>query len=338
MKFSLIICTYLRPVPLLQLLKSVRVQSLRPDEIIIVDGSKDHETAKAFEQNDLFIGEFKNSIHYFLVDSQHRGLCKQRNFAISKLSVDSEIVCFLDDDTVLEADYFKELLDSFAVDSSIVGVGGVDINSNTWKPLKPNKSYNPKRYYVLDGYVYKEGLRNVLRNYMGLQSNLAAGKMPEFSHGRSCSFPLNNKTYEVDLLIGMSMAFRKRVLDEIGFSTYFEGYGLYEDADFSIRALAFGKNVVNTKAQLSHFHHPNGRPNQYQYGKMVVRNGWYVWRVKNPNPNWEARLKWNAITVLLLLIRFGNVISTEERKAAFTEAVGRAVGCCTLLWNKPKLL
>jgi hypothetical protein len=30
-------------------------------------------------------------------------------------------------------------------------------------------------------------------------------------HGKTCGFPLNNKTYEVDLLIGMSFAFRKEL-------------------------------------------------------------------------------------------------------------------------------
>jgi GT2 family glycosyltransferase len=65
--------------------------------------------------------------------------------------------------------------------------------------------------------------------------------MPNYSTWEDLWFPLNNKTYEVDLLIGMSFAFRKEVFNSIQFSTYFEGYGLYEDADFSIRVLQFGK-------------------------------------------------------------------------------------------------
>ncbi len=41
MTFSLVICTYMRPVVLLKLLKSVKSQSLYPDEILIIDGSPD---------------------------------------------------------------------------------------------------------------------------------------------------------------------------------------------------------------------------------------------------------------------------------------------------------
>jgi GT2 family glycosyltransferase len=88
------------------------------------------------------------------------------------------------------------------------------------------------------------------------------------------------------------------------FSTYFEGYGLYEDADFTLRLSKIGKLYVNTNAQLGHFHDASGRPNKFLYGKMVVRNGWFVWRVKYPNPSFMARIKWNAIVLLLTFIRF----------------------------------
>jgi GT2 family glycosyltransferase len=161
--------------------------------------------------------------------------------------------------------------------------------------------------------------------------------MPEYSHGRTCGFPLNGKIYEVDLLTGMSFAFRKKVFDSLRFSNYFDGYSLYEDSDFSIRALSFGKNVINTKLQLQHFHHPSGRPNQYKYGKMVVRNGWYVWRTKNPKPLLVDTIKWHSITILLILIRFSNTFTTNKRKEAFTEATGRTVGWLSLWVNKPKV-
>jgi GT2 family glycosyltransferase len=170
---------------------------------------------------------------------------------------------------------------------------------------------------------------------LGLQSDLRPGKMPDYSHGRTCGFPLNDKIYKVDLLIGMSFAFRKIVYENINFSTYFEGYSLYEDADFSIRALQYGENVINTKVKLCHNHDLAGRPNQYKYGKMVVRNGWYVWRVKNPNPKLAHKFKWNSITLLLILIRFSNVITTSKPKTALKEAIGRTIGLLSLLIKKP---
>lgn len=310
----------MRPESLLQLLESVRKQTLYPDEILIVDGSTNTETELVLKGN-----SFSN-LHYFAVPPEHRGLTKQRNYGIERVDHAMEVVCFLDDDTILEPDYFEETIRTFETHPGISGVGGVAVNENSWTLAEPNKKYNPHRYYQWEGFVYKEGQRNLVRNYLGLQSNLGPGRMPDYSHAKTCGFPLNGKTYEVDLLMGMSFAFRKKVVDAIRFSSYFEGYGLYEDADFSIRALQFGKNAINTKARLSHFHHPSGRPNQYRYGKMVVRNGWYIWRVKNPKPSFNAKFKWHSITILLTIIRFSNIFTTKNRKQALTEACGRMMG------------
>ncbi|OXB20830.1 glycosyl transferase family 2 [Flavobacterium tructae] len=331
MRFSLIVCTYMRADSLLMLLKSVQKQNLYPNEILIIDGSTNKETKVILEEN-----KFDN-VKYFLVSDENRGLTKQRNFGISNLSTNSEVVCFLDDDTVLEPNYFSEIIKTFQANFDVAGVGGVSINDNKWKFQDSNFFYNKKKYYLFEGFFYKEGTRNVVRNYLGLGFPLGSGKMPNFSHGRTSGFPITGKLYEVDLLIGMSMAFRRDVVDHIKFSKFFEGYGLYEDADFSLRALEFGKNAINTKAQLSHFHAPSGRPNQYRYGKMVVRNGWYVWRVKNSDPIFKDRLKWNLITALLILIRFANVITEQKKKAALTEALGRSIGFLGLLINKPKV-
>ncbi len=320
----------MRPQSVLQLLQSVQEQTLYPDEILIIDGSINRETELVLKEN-----QFQH-LHYFAVPIEHRGLTKQRNYGIERVGITMEVVCFLDDDTVLEKKYFEEIIKTFNENQDVSGVGGVAINENSWIEVEPQKIYDSRRFCLWEGFVYKEGQRNVVRNYLGLQSNLGPGRMPDYSHGKTCGFPLNGKTYEVDLLIGMSFAFRKKVVDFIRFSSYFEGYGLYEDADFSIRALQFGKNVINTNAQLSHFHHPSGRPNQYRYGKMVVRNGWYVWRVKNPKPSLKSRIKWHSITLLLTLIRFINTFTTSKKKESLTEALGRTVGWWSLIISKPK--
>lgn len=329
MNFTLIVCTYMRPDPLLNLLNSVKVQTLYPNEILIIDGSTNEDSKAIFEQNSF------QSLTYFQVDKEHRGLTKQRNFGVSKVSNDSEVICFLDDDTSLEPTYFEEIIQAYKSDTDIIGVAGIAINENNWIKKEPNQKYSKYKYYEFEDYVYPYGSRNVLRNILGLQSNLGPGRMPEFSHGRTCGFPLTDKIYEVDLLIGMSFSFKRKVFESIQFSQYFEGYGLYEDADFSIRALQFGKNVIATTAKLSHYHNQLGRPNKYQYGKMVTRNGWYVWRIKYPRPSLKAKFKWNAIILLLAFIRFSNIFTTNKRQEAFTEFSGRIIGWLSLFINKP---
>ncbi|SHG92467.1 glycosyltransferase family 2 protein [Flavobacterium defluvii] len=332
MNFSLIICTYMRPEPLLVLLKSVQKQTIYPNEIIIVDGSLNDATQIVLTQN-----EFHN-LKYFLVSKSDRGLTRQRNFGISKVDGNSEIICFLDDDTVLESDYFENLLATYNQYPFALGVGGYITNETQWEQV--SQGYQPLiNEFSFDGWKRKDGSRFVLRKRLKLNSDCPPGFLPLFSHGRSISFlPPSGKTYNVEQLMGGVSSFRKSVFETFSFSTYFEGYGLYEDADFTLRVAKTGNLYVNTAARLYHFHNPSGRPNQYRYGKMVVRNGWYVWRIKNPTPNFNAKFKWNSITVLLTIIRLTNVITEKNKKQAFTEALGRIVGLWSLLFNKPKFI
>lgn len=332
MNVSLIICTYMRSGPLATLLESVFEQSRLPDDILIIDGSTDDKTSSMLKTFP------SNKIRYYQVAPEHRGLTKQRNYGLSKLHPTTDVVSFLDDDTVLKSNYFEMLVDTFAQDDKIVGVGGVAINENRWVLKDKDQIYGRHSYYELDNYIIKEGARNVVRNLLGLQSPLAPGKMPEFSHGRTYSYPLNGKMYEVDLLVGMSFSFKRTVFQNEKFSTYFEGYGLYEDADYSIRAQDYGKNVIATNVQLYHYHDASGRPSKYKYGKMVVRNGWYVWRKKYPKPSVKAKFKWNAIILVLATIRLINVITTNRRKEAFTEFLGRMAGWLSLVFNKPSIV
>lgn len=331
MKFCLIICTYMRPQPLLLLLQSVQKQTLYPDEILIVDGSTNTETEAVLEQN-----HFEN-LNYFSVPPEHRGLTKQRNFGIERVGTEMEVVCFLDDDTVLEKDYFEELLKTYTIYPEAMGVGGAIIDETKCEFVGDN--YQPKiEEYFFDGWKRKDGSRFILRKKLGLDSDCPPGYSSLYSHGRSIGFfPPSGKIYPVEMLMGGVSSFRKEVFDTLQFSTYFQGYGLYEDADFTLRVSKIGKLYVNTSAKLNHYHADSGRPNQYQYGKMVVRNGWYVWRTKNPKPLFNAKLKWHSITILLTLIRFTNTLTTTNRKQAFTEALGRTIGWWSLFLNKPKL-
>jgi len=320
----------MRPEPLIALLQSVQRQTLYPDEILIIDGSVNNETELILKENKI------QRLKYFYVSDEERGLTRQRNFGIAKVDLNSELVCFLDDDTVLRENYFEELIKTYNHYPEALGVGGYITNETNWE--KVNDNYIPSiNEFYFDGWKRKDGSRFVLRKKLHLDSNCPPGFSPLFSHGRSVGFlPPSNKIYEVEQLMGGVSSFRKSVFEKLSFSTYFEGYGLYEDADFTLRVSKYGKLYLNTYAKLDHFHAASGRPNQYYYGKMVVRNGWYVWRVKNPNPIFKDRFKWNAITILLMLIRFTNAITSHNKKAAFTEAIGRAAGWWSLLFSNPR--
>lgn len=320
----------MRPKPVLQLLQSVVGQTVYPDEIIIVDGSLNSDTATVLNQN------FFKKVHYHLVAPEHRGLTKQRNYGVGKVSDGIDIVCFLDDDTVLEKEYFEQILKTYTNYPQALGVGGYINNENKFQFVGYDYQPTIKEFYY-NGWKQNDGSRFVLRKKLGLDSDCPPGYSSLYSHGRSVGFlPPSGKTYEVEMLMGGVSSFRKKVFETLQFSTYFEGYGLYEDADFTLRVAKIGKLYLNTGAKLNHYHDAAGRPNHYNYGKMVVRNGWYVWRTKNPSPTLKHQLKWHAITLLLTGIRYSNVLTTSNKKEALTEALGRTMGWWNLFVNKPK--
>ncbi|MCE7055280.1 glycosyltransferase [Algoriphagus sp. AGSA1] len=328
LNISLVICTYQRAQSLRNLLNSVQNQVLSPFEVLVIDGSEDEDTGVMVREC------FPHEVNYFNVPVASRGLTRQRNFGISKVSAESHIVAFVDDDTVLEPKYFRNLEQVFRENPEVGGVGGVAINENAWKKTTSSTKLGFSTYEI-DGYFIQETSRTKIRKLIGLDSPLPPFCMPDFSHVRASGYPITGKYYDVDLLVGMSFSFRKSITDQLKFSLFFDGYGLYEDADYCIRALKYGKNVMHTGVQLSHFHHPSGRPNTYKYGKMVVRNGYYVWRLKYPSPGMKAKLKFHATTALLTLIRGTNVLTGPKRMEALQEYFGRIVGWFSLWINKP---
>jgi GT2 family glycosyltransferase len=328
MKFSLIICTFNRPTALINLMESVQKQLLVPDEILIIDSSPNDYSKIALH------GKLNSGFKYYEVGEIDRGLTKQRNFGIKKVAETSEIVCFLDDDVILTPEYFLNLIGTYSQYPNALGVGGVIIDDIHWRtnPLGNAIEFDE---FEMDGYVRKLGRRNVLRKKLGLFSDKPPGVMPVFSNGLSISFsPPSNKTYPVEFFMGGVSSYRKEIFEKISFSPFFEGYGLYEDMDFCLRASKIGQLYVNTAAKIFHYHEEAGRPNHFNYGKMVVSNGWYVWRVKYPNPNFNAQLKWHSIAFLLTLVRIGNVFNTDRKKEAITESLGRITGWWNLVFNK----
>ncbi len=321
----------MRPEALSRLLDSVMTQTQVPNQILIIDGSVNQSTALRFRESDI------PQLQYHQVPPEYRGLTKQRNYGIEKVTDDIDIVAFLDDDTILSTHYFEQLLDTYTKYPKAFGVGGYITNEVAWERVNQEKQDDFDHFYF-DGYRRKESSRYKLRRRLGLTQNTPPAVYPTFGHGRSVSFlPPSGKIYKVDQLMGGVSSFPIAVLREHKFSEYFEGYGLYEDADFTLRLSKIGDLYVNTAAQLEHHHEDAGRPNQFAYGKMVVRNGWYVWRVKFPDPDLKDQIKWYLITIILCAVRFINIFTTSKKKESFTEVMGRVVGILSLLFNRPKI-
>lgn len=325
MKFNLIICTYERKDSVERLLQSVQQQNLYPDEILIIDASPDDFTKRLLKE------KIYPSLKYFKVEKEDSGLTRQRNFGIIKSNPDIDILCFLDDDIVLESDYFEKLMESYEQHPNAIGVGGYIKDEIPWKKVSENYISRFKEFQF-DGFARPLGQRNVLRKRLSLLSDKPPGYMPQFSHGFSTGFlPPSGKIYPVEFFMGGVASYRKWIFSRISFSEKFLGYGLYEDMDFCLRASKIGQLYVNTAAQVEHLHDEGGRPDYFKYGRMVIENGYQVWKLKYPQSSSIASFKFWTIHFILLMIRFVNGFNKDQN--GLDDARGRLRGLIGLLFK-----
>ena len=332
MKTSLIICTYMRPRSLSNLLRTVEKQTKIPDEVIVVDGSLDAKTESMLANN-----EFNINLSYYKVSKKYRGLTKQRNYGVKKVSTPMEIIAFLDDDIELDKNYFYEINKTYKIHKNAIAIGGVTTNLISWTKSDKNKQ-SENNYFEKDGWVRRDDIRYRLRKLLKLVTKVQPGKIVSFAHERSIGFlPPSDKVYETDFFMGGIATYKRKVFNFLSFSPFFEGYGLYEDKDFSLRVRKLGEIYVNTNAKVEHHHDPLGRPNCINYGKMVVWNGWRVWRIATPYPSISSKFKWWSITILLTYVRLGNALVGPKRKIALEDFIGRHISMIKLIFTKPFL-
>lgn len=327
--FSLIICTYNRPESLRRLLDSVSSLSRKFDEVLVVDASENDHYQRMMDLMSIF-----SIFQYHHVDSNNKGLTKQRNFGVRLINRQASHVTFLDDDLVLEPNFLERLQDSFLKFPDAIGISGLDMVENRYFKVEQGIDYGQWRFYRIGDWAIREPLRYILRKLFGLMSEYPPEIIPPYGHGRN-GYPPDGNIYPVDHIMGGIATYQSWIFKHISFSERFTGYGLYEDFDFSVRASAFGKLYVNTNAKVHHYHDPSGRPNYLRYGRMVVRNGWYVWRCKHPDPGFTNVFKWHAITLLLAFLLLINVFTTFKVKRFLFEFIGRMYGWFSLFIISP---
>ncbi|HEY6187677.1 MAG TPA: glycosyltransferase family 2 protein [Pyrinomonadaceae bacterium] len=332
-RLSLIVCTYRRAAEVEKLLRALASQTVVPDETLVVDASTDDDTRGVVEA---LIGEGElPNLGYFKAPPEHRGLTRQRNYGIELAGGD--LIAFLDDDTIPEPEYFAETLACFERHAEAAGVGGYITNEVEWWPANGDAGVTAGALFRWGAWERREALRWRLRSMLGLVSDSPPGWVPPPGHGRPVGYlPPDGEDHAVEFLMGCAFTFRREVFRQERFSSYFEGYGLYEDMDFCLRAALRSPLYLCTRARIAHHHAPSGRPNQFRYGWMVVRNGWVVWRRRWPGPSIKNRMGWWATTMLLALCRLGEALRGPERTASLTEACGRFCAMASLLWKKPE--
>lgn len=247
MKADIFIPTTNNLIALSSCLKSLKKQTIKTFNILIIASYKDHEIEKLITDYDDL------NIKYFV--ERGKGLVAAANTALKK-SI-SGIFIRIDDDVVTFPGWYENIVKTFKSDKKIGAVsgptlmtkGGLSARDSTGMLQKFGNSRNPftkllyKVYYnyIYEGKLYKVGLF------------LKSGAFSFGSNFESCL--KIKKNIEVENLEACNFAVRRKILKSIGgFDPVFSrGLGEYHEADlaFKIRKLGF-KLIFNPKIKVQH--------------------------------------------------------------------------------------
>lgn len=218
MKLSLIIPTKNRKYVLVDLLNSLTQQVKIPNEIIVIDQS---------ENEYLYINEvmiFKSYLNLIYIhEPKIKGLVEAKKIGIKIANY--ELIAFIDDDILLDKNYFEIIVEGFKLNQNMFGCSGFIINNN-----KDN--------------IFKTLIRNILDKKI-------------FNDPRKKIY--ESKFFDKDLikcnqLSGGLSIWRSYVFEKVNFDIN-NNLHYFEDVDFSLRAFEiFGDEMyINTLAHVKNF-------------------------------------------------------------------------------------
>ncbi|WP_456458118.1 glycosyltransferase [Reichenbachiella sp.] len=206
-KYSIIIPVYNRPDEMKEMLDSLRNQTIKPFEIILVEDGSD-------QKSDFLIERYDLPINYFF--KKNTGPGDSRNFGMKKAK--GEYFLFFDSDCVLPEDYFENL-DHAIVEIQPDAFGGPDAAHPSFSNVQKAINYAMTSFFTtggirggkkqLDKYQprsFNMGLKKEVYEKVGGFSDIHPGEDPDLS------FRIMNAGYKVSL-IREAVVFHKRRID-----------------------------------------------------------------------------------------------------------------------------
>ncbi len=222
-----VIPTRNRPGDLAKAVASVCAQTRPPDEFIIVDQSSSDESRILVES--LMSGGKRIQLVY-IYDPRISGLVEAKRVAAERAGGD--IVCFLEDDVILEPDYIEQIEQGFADRPEMVGCCGIVTNP-------PHQPFGYEFiFHLFHRSIFRDKRVGIFRRFSGRGHAMIASEM----------------------LSGGLSAWRHEVFSAVPFDVA-NGFFMLEDVDFSTRvARHFGPRLyINPNARLEHRWSPVNR-------------------------------------------------------------------------------
>ena len=216
-KYSIVIPTYGRNKFLEDCLASIEKQTIKPQDIFIIDNNENQEYRKSIKN---IIEKYSsNEVNV----SYHKGALNSgavaRNHGASLVS--TELVAFLDDDVILDTDYYEKVIDVFEINKEVVGVQGLD-----WGFVE---NYEAKIQGKLKGQFWL-----FIENFFEA-SSIIKGKKSDVSPSLAVMHPIPNLDFcvESQWISTCAGVFKTNLFDHIEFPKHFVKYSWNEYLFFS---------------------------------------------------------------------------------------------------------
>jgi glycosyltransferase involved in cell wall biosynthesis len=302
-KISVVTPTLHRPDEVSELLKTLSQQALLPFEVIIVDGSSPPVNA-----TEKVVGSLSPTLPFPCRHIRHaRGTAIQRNAGIDAAT--GQYIALIDDDIRLEAGFFGAIMAVFLEDKDkkVGGVVGYRANkyfdpttAERWRwylRLKLLTTYEPGRYDFESGYPINVYLQKPFNGVRG-----------------------------VDFMTTACAVWRREVFDSgLRFDPFFSGYGILEDAHFSLRAGRRWRLLQCGDAICKELSSPGGREDRRQIGYKCVVNYYYVFRDIVRPLTWAHQVRFWRYQIFELLRIASSTIRRRRMRDAM-ELLGRIEG------------
>lgn len=275
---SVVIPTKNRPEDLMNLVNSLINQTLNPNELIIVDQSENKISKNQIES---ISGQFSNSKLIYILDSKIKGLVVAKKYGAKLAS--SDLICFLDDDLILDKRFLEEIVRPFQDTLSILGSSGVLTNF-----LQKSKLYTIM-YSLFHKGLFSDPRPVVFRKYEGYK----------------------NKLVKSNVLWGGCTVWQANVIKQVPIDDK-NPLSMMEDFDYSakIREKIGANFVINPNARYVHNHSDINRPSKTDQEKRKIFE--YIAYYKKRNIRFIDRLCLFWLFVGLSLHVLYETIKTKE--------------------------
>jgi glycosyltransferase involved in cell wall biosynthesis len=252
MKITAIIPTMNRPKPLGDLLDSILVNTIVPEQTVVVDQSDSKEILDLVTEMRPAFAALGSVLEYYWRDQ--KSLTAARNFGVSRARGD--LVSFFDDDLILSPRYFLTIGNIFAANPHTMGVQGSIANDP-----KHSRASNLLRKVFFADHVGKEF--RIIPSFRAQVMDPAVVKL--------------RKVVQANFLNGVC-TYRSSVFQEFSFDEKLTKYSLGEDRDFSYRVGKRypGSLAVAADAEVIHVHSTEARLGSRDYLFMQAAHSAYL--------------------------------------------------------------